>query len=148
MSGIYAVSEFRFASHSGIELTTSDLYNWADIAGLSVPVPDYQNSVFLTTLTVPDTWNEHAGFGANFRIVLRSMLGTVPDEIELGQGFYFSATANQRVPFSLVCRAERLRDRVSTNCAIVAQWRTSQGGTAHIGPQGLSSLAAVGSVLP
>jgi hypothetical protein len=147
MSGIYPVTEFRFASRSGTELATSDQSNWSDIAGLSVPVPDSESSVFLVTLTVPDTWNDHAACGANFRIVSRSMHGTLPNDIDMGQGFYFSATANQRVPFSLVCQVERVPDK-NYNCAIVAQWRASQGGTAHIGPLGVSSLAAVGSVGP
>jgi hypothetical protein len=145
MDGVYPVTEFRFASRSGSELATSELYDWADIAGLRLAVPDSPGSVFLATLTVPDTWNDRAGCGANFRIVLRSMSHGIAGDMDLGQGFYFSATANQRVPFSLVCRAERVPDK-NYDAAIVAQWRTSQGGTAHIGPQGLCSLAAVGSV--
>ena len=145
MDGIYPVTEFRFASSSGTGLQTSDQSIWSDIAGLVLPVPYSVSSVFLVTLTVPDTWNDRSSCGANFRIVLRSTSHGLPLDIDLGQGFYLSDTANQRVPFSLVCKAERVPDK-NDNTAIVAQWRAWQGGMAYIGPLGLSSLAAVGSV--
>lgn len=144
MNGSYPVKEFRFASRSGTLLTTADQSNWSDIAGLILPVPDTENSAFLVTLTLPDTWNDRASCGANFRLVLRSIKGTLTGDLELAQGFYFSATANQRVPFSLVAKAEYVPQK-DYDMAIVAQWRASQGGTAYIGPAGLSSLSAIGS---
>ena len=139
-----AVNQFLFTSFTGSELSTSDKVNWVDLPNLIVPVSDSETGSFVVTLTVPDTWNDSAHCGANFRIAFRSAHGTLVGYTDLGQGFYFSDSGGQRVPFSLVCLAEYLPDKL-TNKAIVAQWRASQGGTAHIGPLGRCSLVAVGS---
>lgn len=143
MSVSYPVKEFRFASRSGSWLTTSDQTNWSDIAQLILPVGSTESGSFLTTLTVPDTWNDKASCGATFRQVLRYSHGTVFSDVDLGQGYYFSGVAGQRVPFSLACKVDYVQDKYEK--AIVAQWRAQQGGTAYIGV-GLSSLSAVGSV--
>ncbi|HEY2093247.1 MAG TPA: hypothetical protein VGJ81_15300 [Thermoanaerobaculia bacterium] len=143
----YPIHQFRFAWRSGTQISTNDLSNWIDIAGLFLSLPDFASGAFLVTLTVPDTWNDKSSCGANFRVTLRAFReATVWGDSELGQGFYFSANANQRVPISLVCKAEYVTDpnKIVTNYALVAQWRACEGGRAYIGPKGLTTLAAVG----
>lgn len=141
MSDNHAVNEFRYASLTGNELTNSDTEQWVDIEGLTIAFGDTDEGFYLVTLIVPDTWNEKALCGARFRLVTRA--GTSAPT-SLGEGFYYSAVAQQRVPFSLAATAQVIATRGGTK--IGAQWSAREGGVAHIGAKGLSSLSAVGAV--
>jgi hypothetical protein len=143
MAESFPVSEFHFTSRTGTEISNSDITKWQDIKDLTLVFGETNGGTYLVTLTVPDTWNDQVSAtglscGARFRLILRQS-GT---EQELAQGAYTVAMAGQRVPFSLVCRAQLPVSRA--NPAIVAQWQAVKGGTAWIGKNGLCALSAVG----
>lgn len=139
----FPVNEFLFASRSGSLLTNSDTANWAYIDELTLVFDETSGGLYLVTLTIPDTWNDNDMCGAEFRLVLGVSGG---DATELAVGYYYSALAGQRVPFSLACLAEVFPTRGGV--WVAAEWAAREGGTAYIGAKGLSSLSAIGQPVP
>lgn len=142
MAEIHSVNEFGYATLVGRELTNSDTEKWADIDELTVGFDDLDTGVYLVTLIIPDTWNDQHLCGAGFRLILRA--GFISGETNLGEGYYYSAVGQQRVPFALAATAQLIPTRGGTR--ITAQWSARKGGTAHIGARGRSSLTAIGKV--
>ena len=63
------------------------------IPGLNVVMPASPGDTLLVTLCVPDTWNEVAGYGAQFQITR--------DGVPIAAGNFTGSDARQRIPVFL-----------------------------------------------
>jgi hypothetical protein len=141
VSNIFAVNEFRIATLSGNEVKTTETKTWADIPGLTIRFDDLDEGGYLVTLVIPDTWSDKAMSGARFRLAVS---GGSSAAINIGEGVYFSAVSQQRVPFALSAMARVTPTRGGTR--ITAQWLAFPDGVAHIGSLGRSALSAIGAI--